>query len=170
MPCSVACEGVLSGDAAAHGSVNCVCCATRRSWKSTVTALYPSAARTPATKEVKAQGASQHARPMGHACEQRNKAARRLRASVRHNLAYYLSLGAAGAAGVLALLVSGQLSWDDLIPLAMLLSNTYGAPSPRSECSSWSLSMLTLASTVLRLVGCAAFRTVATPWPCCMPT
>ncbi|KAK9843415.1 hypothetical protein WJX81_001086 [Elliptochloris bilobata] len=50
----------------------------------------------------------------------------RLRASIRHNLTYYLSLGAAALLGVLALLVSGQLSWDDLIPLAMLLSNTYG--------------------------------------------
>ena len=53
--------------------------------------------------------------------------ARRLRASIRHNLTYYLSIGAAGLAGVLALLASGQLSWADLLPLAMLLSNTYGA-------------------------------------------
>lgn len=29
--------------------------------------------------------------------------------------------------GMLVLLISGQLTWGDLIPLAMLLSNTYGA-------------------------------------------
>ena len=58
--------------------------------------------------------------------------AHRLRASIRHNLTYYLSIGAAGLLGVLLLLVSGQLSWGDLLPLAMLLSNTYGAlPRPR---------------------------------------
>lgn len=71
---------------------------------------------------------------MGRACEQHGRAARRLRASIRNNLAYYLSLGAAGLVGMLVLLISGQLTWGDLIPLAMLLSNTYGAP-PRSACS-----------------------------------
>ena len=59
---------------------------------------------------------------------------RRLRASIRNNLAYYLSLGAAGLVGMLVLLISGQLTWGDLIPLAMLLSNTYGA-APRSARS-----------------------------------
>ncbi len=57
---------------------------------------------------------------------------RRLRASIRHNLTYYLSIGAAGLLGVLLLLASGQLSWGDLLPLAMLLSNTYGARPRRA--------------------------------------
>ena len=64
---------------------------------------------------------------MGCACEELYKFTRRLRASIRNNLAYYLSLGAAGLVGMLVLLISGQLTWGDLIPLAMLLSNTYGA-------------------------------------------
>lgn len=46
--------------------------------------------------------------------------------SLKHNLTYYLSIAAAGVIGIGLLLISGRLHANDLLPLAMLLSNTYG--------------------------------------------
>ena len=46
--------------------------------------------------------------------------------SLKHNLTYYLCIAAAGITGVGLLLISGRLNASDLLPLAMLLSNTYG--------------------------------------------
>ena len=50
----------------------------------------------------------------------------RLGSSIKHNLTYYLSIGVAGVVGIGLLLISGRLHAGDLLPLAMLLSNTYG--------------------------------------------
>ena len=50
--------------------------------------------------------------------------------SLKHNLTYYLSIAAAGVVGIGLLLISGRLHASDLLPLAMLLSNTYGGPLP----------------------------------------
>ena len=55
----------------------------------------------------------------------------RLGSSLKQNLTYYLAIAGAGLVGVGLLLVSGRLHAGDLLPLAMLLSNTYGA-RPRS--------------------------------------
>ena len=46
--------------------------------------------------------------------------------SLKHNLTYYLCIAAAGITGIGLLLISGRLNANDLLPLAMLLSNTYG--------------------------------------------
>ena len=46
--------------------------------------------------------------------------------SLKHNLTYYLCIAAAGIIGIGLLLISGRLHASDLLPLAMLLSNTYG--------------------------------------------
>ena len=50
----------------------------------------------------------------------------RVLSSLKHNLTYYLSIAAAGMIGIGLLLISGRLHANDLLPLAMLLSNTYG--------------------------------------------
>lgn len=50
----------------------------------------------------------------------------RLGSSIKHNLTYYLSIAVAGLVGIGLLLISGRLHAGDLLPLAMLLSNTYG--------------------------------------------
>lgn len=50
----------------------------------------------------------------------------RVLSSLKHNLTYYLSIAAAGVVGIGLLLISGRLRASDLLPLAMLLSNTYG--------------------------------------------
>ncbi|KAK9907685.1 hypothetical protein WJX75_008089 [Coccomyxa subellipsoidea] len=50
----------------------------------------------------------------------------RLVSSLKQNLTYYLSIAVAGLIGIGLLLISGSLHAGDLIPLAMLLSNTYG--------------------------------------------
>ena len=50
--------------------------------------------------------------------------------SLKHNLTYYLCIAAAGIIGIGLLLISGRLHASDLLPLAMLLSNTYGDLSP----------------------------------------
>ena len=54
--------------------------------------------------------------------------ARRLGSSLKANLTYYLAIGLAGVVGVGLLLISGRLHAGDLLPLAMLLANTYGGP------------------------------------------
>jgi hypothetical protein len=50
----------------------------------------------------------------------------RLASSLKQNLTYYLSIAAAGLVGIGLLLISGRLHAGDLLPLAMLLANTYG--------------------------------------------
>ncbi|EIE27296.1 hypothetical protein COCSUDRAFT_64161 [Coccomyxa subellipsoidea C-169] len=50
----------------------------------------------------------------------------RLVSSLKQNLTYYLSIAVAGLVGIGLLLISGSLHAGDLLPLAMLLSNTYG--------------------------------------------
>ena len=57
----------------------------------------------------------------GYAC------APRLGSSIKANLTYYLGIGVAACVGIGLLLVSGKLHAGDLLPLAMLLANTYGA-------------------------------------------
>ncbi len=56
--------------------------------------------------------------------------------SLKHNLTYYLSIAAAGVVGIGLLLISGRLHASDLLPLAMLLSNTYGRASPTGAVQS----------------------------------
>lgn len=58
----------------------------------------------------------------------------RLGSSIKHNLTYYLSIAAAGVVGIGLLLISGRLHAGDLLPLAMLLSNTYGVRLPVPSC------------------------------------
>lgn len=58
----------------------------------------------------------------------------RLMSSLKQNLTYYLSIALAGLIGIGVLLISGSLHAGDLIPLAMLLSNTYGT-SMISSCT-----------------------------------
>lgn len=58
----------------------------------------------------------------------------RLVSSLKQNLTYYLSIAVAGLIGIGLLLISGSLHAGDLIPLAMLLSNTYGEPGS-NDCS-----------------------------------
>lgn len=50
----------------------------------------------------------------------------RFGSSLKQNLTYYLSIAVAGLIGIGLLLISGRLRASDLLPLAMLLSNTYG--------------------------------------------
>jgi hypothetical protein len=74
-------------------------------------------------------------------------ATRRLGSSLKANLTYYLAIGLAGVVGIGLLLISGRLHAGDLLPLAMLLSNTYGSPcllplllKPCMHCSILSLA------------------------------
>ncbi|KAK9808359.1 hypothetical protein WJX73_005749 [Symbiochloris irregularis] len=51
---------------------------------------------------------------------------KRVRSSLKANLTYYLLIGSAGLVGILFLLLSGRLSFKELLPLGITLSNTYG--------------------------------------------
>ena len=68
--------------------------------------------------------------------------------SLKHNLTYYLCIAAAGIIGIGLLLISGRLHASDLLPLAMLLSNTYGdlslAHNTSSNAAEWLCSLCSL--------------------------
>ena len=70
----------------------------------------------------------------------------RVISSLKNNLTYYLSIAAAGVVGIGLLLISGRLHASDLLPLAMLLSNTYGKASPTHAVHSRPVLQRKLAS------------------------
>ncbi len=73
----------------------------------------------------------------------------RLVSSLKQNLTYYLSIAVAGLVGIGLLLISGSLHAGDLLPLAMLLSNTYGELTTDSGSNlGWDANSLVCANVL----------------------